>query len=199
MSDLHLETPFARQTYEEFNIERCSPYLVLLGDIGHIYDDRLFIFLERQLRQFDTVFYLIGNHEPYGMTLPDAKAKIEAFARKMEQLRTTTSILGTFVHLDKTRYDITDSFTILGCTLHSNILPEQKGQVRLFVSDFSNIKDWTIAQHNEAHVSDLIWLNSQVMEIQRTESGRKIVIFTHHSPTILEAASGPKHREDAAQ
>jgi len=58
VSDLHLETPQARPTYEDFKIQPECQYLALLGDIGNICDPRLFKFLEDQLRKFEIVFYL---------------------------------------------------------------------------------------------------------------------------------------------
>ena len=33
----------------------------------------------------------------------------------------------------------------------------------------------------------------------RTEPNHEILIFTHHSPTTLEAATDPRHRIDPAQ
>lgn len=43
LSDLHLEAPKA---YDLFDIVPKAPYLALLGDIGNVKDDGLFIFLE---------------------------------------------------------------------------------------------------------------------------------------------------------
>lgn len=79
MSDLHLETPKARPTYEEFEIQPQCKYLALLGDIGNIGDQRLFAFLEEQLTKFEIVFYLLGNHEQFGLTMPQTKAAILGF------------------------------------------------------------------------------------------------------------------------
>ena len=64
LSDLHLETPHLLPMYSDFRVEPRSPYLALLGDIGNANDRRLFQFLEEQLRRFQIVFYVLGNHEP---------------------------------------------------------------------------------------------------------------------------------------
>ena len=126
MSDLHLETPEARPTYEVFKIEPRHPYLALLGDIGHVSDRRLFSFLEEQLQHFEIVFYLLGNHEPYGMTFPTARPKVRAFEEDMNRLYSSPdSASGRFVLLDRTRYNLTDSVIVLGCTLFSHIMPKQ--------------------------------------------------------------------------
>ncbi|UNI23911.1 hypothetical protein JDV02_009702 [Purpureocillium takamizusanense] len=66
MSDLHLETPRLLPMYGAFAaIPPRAPYLALLGDIGNARDPRLYAWLEAQLQQFDVVFYVLGNHEPY--------------------------------------------------------------------------------------------------------------------------------------
>lgn len=65
--------------YNEFQIEPRAKYLALLGDIGIAGDDNLFGFLTRQLGQFEVVFYVLGNHEPYFSRYEDAVARIEAF------------------------------------------------------------------------------------------------------------------------
>ena len=205
MSDLHLETPRMLPMYASFHIEPESPYLALLGDIGSAHDDRLFAFLEEQLEQFEAVFYVLGNHEPYqpedstkSLTREDAVAAMQRFeadaaARKEENPGTS---LGRFVLLDRRRYDVDDRVTILGCTLFSRIEEEQRSTVSLFVSDFSNIANWTVDAHNAAHEIDLAWLNEQVASISRDEPHRTIAILTHYSPTVLPEASDPEHAED---
>ncbi|TVY89183.1 Uncharacterized protein LAWI1_G005617 [Lachnellula willkommii] len=200
MSDLHLETPQARPTYQDFEIAPECQYLALLGDIGNVVDNRLFEFLESQLRSFKVVFYLLGNHEPFGMTQLDAQTTVRAFGHKMEELRSSAgSTLGKFVFLDQTRYDLTEEVTVLGCTLFSQIANDQRESVSLFCSDFSEIHDWTADAHNAAHQSDLRWLNTQVGHIVQHEPHREILVFTHHSPTLLEEANDPRHLDDAAQ
>jgi Calcineurin-like phosphoesterase len=200
MSDLHLETPLARPSYDDFaaTITPQSPYLALLGDIGYTCDTRLFEFLEEQLRHFQIVFFLLGNHEPYGTSFPAAKALVKTFAARMDVMHGSSNI-GRFVFLDRTGFEIDEGMTVLGCTLFSRVSEEQVNTVRMFVTDFSSIEDWDVCDHNKAHDSDVEWLNAQVKSITENEPARKIVIFTHHSPTLAEAATDPKHKEDSAQ
>ena len=200
MSDLHLETPQARPSYSDFKIQPQCPYLALLGDIGNVGDSRLFAFLEEQLHNFQIVFYLLGNHEPYGTSRQTAQTTLRTFANKMEELRSTRgSTIGQFVFLDQTRFDVSAAVTVLGCTLFSRISDDQRRSVALFCSDFSEMEDWSIDAHNAAHESDVRWLNEQVEQTTREEPHRKIVVFTHHSPTMLEAANKPEHLQDVAQ
>lgn len=210
MSDLHLETPRFLPMYSSFRIEAKSPYLALLGDIGHASDDRLFRFLDLQLRQFEVVFYVLGNHEPYQgdadpqpRTHEDAVREMEGFeaaveGRRREEMEESGSPrTGRFVLLNQRRFDVSESVTVLGCTLFSNITEAQMGTVALFVSDFSNIAEWTVDRHNAAHRADVGWLNGQVEAISLDEPHRQVVVLTHYSPTAHPGANNPEHLEDS--
>ena len=176
-----LRRPKTRPVYGDFDIEPHTAHLELLRDISNISDERLFIFLKTQLRHFGVVFCLFGNHEPYGTSFPAAKASMRSFQHAMHASRKNDSCLGEFVFLDQTRYDLTSHCAVLGCTLFSRIRPEQIVPVQLFWSDFSNIENWKLEDHNEAHASDVSWVNRQGASIMRQEPSRTIVIFTHHS------------------
>lgn len=204
MSDLHLETPKFLPMYNEFQIEPKAKYLALLGDIGITGDDSLFDFLTRQLRQFKVVFYVLGNHEPYSSTYEDAVARMETFERLIasrkvfeQQEENSHFGLGCFVFLNCRRFDLSSKVTILGCTLFSHISDEQRSTVSLFVSDFSNIADWSVDRHNTAHQADLAWLNAEVEAIARDEPHRSIVVLTHYSPTAAPEANDPENVEDS--
>lgn len=197
MSDLHLETPKARPSYDEFEILPRCPHLALLGDIGNVTHPQLFVFLTRQLQHFEIVFFLLGNHEPYGTTFSEAISKLSAFEAEVEEQRLTTPTnQGNFVFLNKTRYDLSEDLTVLGCTLFSSISPGQHHSVARFVSDFTHINKWTVASHNDAHQTDVAWLNRQVTDCTSHEPHRTVIIFTHHSPTMLKEANDPRHLQD---
>lgn len=190
LSDLHLEAPPA---YDVYQIPPRAPYLALLGDIGDSKSTGLINFLVQQLKNFDVVFFLLGNHEPYHSSWPDMKARLKAFAENVAQRRQKEKNLGHFVFLDRTRYDISDGVTVLGCTLYSNILDEQLEAVSFGLSDFYNIKDWDVHLHSQAHQGDLAWLNDQVRSISHAEPHRKIIILSHHSPVFRGPATNPKY------
>lgn len=65
----------------------------------------------------------------------------------------------------------------------------------MFVTHFNVINDWTVEDHNVAHHSDLTLLNDTVRKIEREDAQREIMVFTHHSPTILDVASDQAHKE----
>lgn len=192
MSDLHLETPKSRPSYGEFTFDPVSPNLALLGDIGEAEHEELFDFLKSQLERFERVFFVLGNHEAYGMRHAHAVQRMLSF----EKCVATKSELGEFVFLHRRRYDLDDTTTVLGCTLHSHITPAQEDSVSRFVSDFSEIEDWSVALHNEAHRADLQWLNDEVGKISCAEPRRRIVVFSHHSPTRQAQANDPRKFQD---
>ena len=74
LSDIHLEIERREEMgYDTFKILPAAPVLALLGDIGLASDERLFNFVRMQ---FETVLYVLGNHESYDSTYVRA-----AFAR----------------------------------------------------------------------------------------------------------------------
>ena len=103
------------------------------------------------------------------------------------------SLLGKFVFLDQTRYDLNKDLNILGCTLFSRISFSQEFAIESRMVGFRDILRWKVDDHNAAHESDLAWLNNQVSTIAREEHQRRIAIFTHHSPSVDSRCTDPKH------
>jgi hypothetical protein len=189
LSDLHLETPKA---YDILEIIPTALFLALIGDIGCVKDPEYLPFIQRQLSKFEVVFLLLGNHEPYNSSWGTTRGKLRQFEKDVGA-ENPEGNLGSFVLLDQTRHDLSPSITVLGCTLFSHILPHQAESVSFGLNDFYHIEDWTVEKHNEAHTADLRWLNAQVESMTRTEADRKIIILTHHSPTISSEAMDPAH------
>ncbi|KAL2374932.1 hypothetical protein RJ035_003382 [Blastomyces gilchristii] len=197
LSDLHLESPAA---YDIFEIPSKATHLALLGDIGNVRDPGFFSFIEAQLHNFRIIFFLLGNHEPYHSSWAEARRQIIEFSREVCQRaeHDPTLGLGKFIFLDQTRFDVSDSVTVLGCTLYSHVSTEQEERVSFGLNDFYYIDGWTIGDHNNAHAADLAWLNNQVATISTSEPGRYIVIFTHHSPITQDPrALDPAHSGSA--
>lgn len=191
LSDLHLEAP---KGYDVFEIAPKAPYLALIGDIGCVKDAEYFAFISKQLCNFKIVFLILGNHEPYHSDWVTAKQSIQTFSHEMSEKKQSDKGLGSFILLDQTRYDLSPSLTILGCTLFSHILPAQTDHVSFGLNDFYQIDAWSVDQHNAAHASDLAWLNAQVRSVSG-ETDRTILILTHHSPTTSVQAVDPAHAQ----
>ncbi|KAJ4294505.1 hypothetical protein N0V90_008196 [Kalmusia sp. IMI 367209] len=187
VSDLHLEAPKA---YDFFSIIPHAPHLALLGDIGNIVTHKadMLEFLTHQLKQFRTVLFIPGNHEPYGSDWPTTLAILRAFEEDVRG----DSTLGSFVLLDRTIFQLPDTdVTILGCSLFSSIPSEQEMAVSVGLNDFFYIANWEVRAHTAAHERDVAWLNEQVDALKQTST--KIVILTHWSPSVDDRSTDPKH------
>ncbi|KAF2496637.1 phosphoesterase, partial [Lophium mytilinum] len=195
LSDLHLEVG---QQYFSFSIPPSAPYLILAGDIGCLVDyDSYLSFLAQQTARFETVFLVLGNHEFYELSYLTGLAT----ARK---LALEPVLRGKLVLLHQTRYDVpTSTISILGCTLWSRIPESARPRVQTALNDFRKVEGWTIDSHNTAFEFELGWLKAQVADIQKENEAiakhhtggqeqRKILIVTHHAPTMEETAH-PHH------
>ncbi|PLB43195.1 hypothetical protein P170DRAFT_441655 [Aspergillus steynii IBT 23096] len=190
VSDLHLESPSA---YDLFDITPKAPFLALLGDVGYVRDEGFFDFLRKQLAAFRVVFLVLGNHEPYHSSWVEAKSRVEGFKETIHSTSQGDEALGELVLLDQTRYDLSPTVTILGCTLFSNVTHDQSDHVSFGLNDFYHTRDWSVESHREAHLADLAWLNKEVDLISREEPGRKIVVFTHYCPSTDTNVIDPRH------
>lgn len=191
LADLHLET---HPSYGHYRLPLTdAPYIALLGDIGHIGDSGLFTFLRELTKHYWAVFFLLGNHEPYQISMAAAKSRVRAFEKEMRAMHSETNV-GQFVFLDQTRYDIDSETTVLGRTLYTSVPESARRAVGSRMVDFKDTRGWTVEAHNAAHESDLAWLNTQVADLAAREPSRKVVIFTHHSPTTDPRANDPRHK-----
>ena len=157
MTDLHLEVG---QQYSKFNIPPCAPYLILAGDIGRLLDyDSLAQFLASQCSGFERVLYVLGNHEFYGASRAQG-------LERARQLQCDPRLQQLLSILNRTRVEIAESITILGCTLQSYISPDREQIVTSRIQDFRHIEDWTTADHNDEHTRAVNWLKAQVEHVK---------------------------------
>jgi hypothetical protein len=182
LSDLHLESP---QAYDLYEFPVTAPNLALLGDIGNVRDAGYFLFLRKQLGRYERVFVVLGNHEPYYTDFPTARRNLREFEKEWK---------GRLVFMDRSRCDVDERVTVLGCTLFSAVPKDQKENVGVGLNDFYKIEGWTVEHHDQAHREDLAWLNNEVKKIAGKEPHREVVIFTHHSPTAADIANNPRHK-----
>ncbi|OAA35031.1 hypothetical protein NOR_08123 [Metarhizium rileyi] len=189
LSDLHLESPKA---YDLYNIPPKASYLALLGDIGNVvaHKDDILSFLTRHLRQFKAILFVPGNHEAYHSSWAETMAVLREFEEQVER----DGSLGQFAVLDRGTYRPPGLDTvILGCSLFSHVPKERGMAIEMGVNDFFLIKDWTVADHNNAHQRDLSWLNDEVAMLEGQCTTTNIIILTHWSPSQLPAVTDPKH------
>ncbi|KIV97711.1 hypothetical protein PV10_01425 [Exophiala mesophila] len=187
LSDLHLEVG---DQYLTYHIPVQAPFLILAGDIGRLQDyDKYLSFIATQCAQFDAVYLVLGNHEFYGISRTEGLAH----AQRLEKDAKT---LGRLKVLYRTRLDIDPSLSILGCTLQSNIRPENRAVVESRVKDFQRIPNWTVDLHNEEHQRDLDWLRAEIdsisSESELSSKAKHILVISHHAP-IKNGSSHPKN------
>ncbi|KAL4252712.1 Metallo-dependent phosphatase-like protein [Abortiporus biennis] len=185
LSDLHLEierpnAPRGKEFYH-YEIPVQAETLALLGDIGSTIHDQLFDWLKIQLNKFKLVLFLSGNHEHYGSSIVDSETRLKSFEKAVT---TDPSISGKFVLLNRTRYDISPSLTVLACTLWSSLNPSDLDILSWCLTDFNRVKGLDPAAFTALHQQDLAWLNGAVAEIALNEPHRRIIILTHHAPTL---------------
>jgi len=175
MSDLHLEVG---QQYAKFSITPRANHLVLAGDIGRLADyEALRDFLSSQCAQFTHVYFVLGNHEFFGVSRQEG-------LRLAERLQQEPMLEKKLSIMNQKRVDVQD-VTILGCTLQSYVPPEAEETVRTKINDFRRIVDWTVADHVAEHARDVNWLKDEITSIRTKEatSKRRIVVITHHAPS----------------
>jgi len=164
--------------------------LALLGDIGMTLDDRLFDWIRLQLSRFKLVFFVPGNHEPYWSTIEESRQRLLQFAEEnaisTAHAPATECPIGRFVLLDRSRYDISPTLTVLGCTLWARLDPDELDILRWSVTDFKRIGGLTSDVYQALHAHDAEWLENSIAQIARDEPQRKIVVMTHHAPTRQE-------------
>jgi hypothetical protein len=195
-SDLHLETPLLGQgSYHNFSLDPKARYLCLLGDIGLVKDAGLFTFLRGLLEKTPNliILYVMGNHEPYQMSIEQARRILQEFAASIAHEYPGSK---RFIFLHRQRYNVNPSVTVLGCTLWTRIVPEQMSAVSKVLTDYhpsNGIRDWGPHEHLEEHEKDVKWLNAEVARLEQEEPEREIVVLTHHSPTVDPRANDPRH------
>ncbi|VUC21059.1 unnamed protein product [Clonostachys rosea] len=186
LSDLHLEVA---DQYATYTFPVAAPFLLLAGDIGRLIDyDSYLKFLVAQVSRFDKVFLILGNHEFYGLGYQSGLDQAQRFTEE-------PTLQEKLVLLHKSRWDDPDSnLTILGCTLWSSVPDEALDIVKIKISDFKKIQNWTVHDHNRVHLDELRWLRDQVSQAKQG-SDRTILVATHHAPCV-EGASRPEHAQN---
>ncbi|CDO72203.1 hypothetical protein BN946_scf184970.g55 [Trametes cinnabarina] len=201
ISDLHLEVERAssKQTTDgdgglyQFDFPACADHLALLGDIGMTVDDRLFTWIRAQLERFAVIFYVPGNHEPYWSSLDESHSRLAQFAAACATEPCDSGRpLGQFVVLNRTRYDLSATTTVLGCTLWARLNPADLDILRWSLTDFRRIEGFNPTKYQEEHARDVQWLSQAVAEIAQFEPHRRLIIMTHHAPTV-EGTGDPKY------
>lgn len=193
VSDLHLEVGCQ---YATFSIPVTAPYLVLAGDIGRLldYDELLHDFLAPLVPRYRRVFYVLGNHEFFGMSYAEGIEAAQCLENEPSlQGKLTLLNCGRWTEEERGAACNTSSprLTVIGCTLWSWVPEEARDIVQAKVGDFRKMTARTVADHNAQHRLEAAWLRRQVEET-RQNSQSVVCVVTHHAPS-LQGTSRPEH------
>ncbi|EJT99603.1 hypothetical protein DACRYDRAFT_55626, partial [Dacryopinax primogenitus] len=190
LSDAHLELGQPDEPAYTYDFPVMAEDVALLGDMGHTISDGLFEWFDVQLTRFRRVFYLAGNHEAYEWSLEESHKRLQDYAAPRAE---PSNGRGVFIYLYRTRYDLSPTLTLLGCTLWSELDPKHAEAISRVSPDFKRIKGFHIPEYESVHQVELSWLEDALSSLRTQEPDRQIVIFTHHSPTF-ENTSDPKFK-----
>jgi predicted phosphodiesterase len=179
MSDLHLECDSSDRPFRIQHV--VADTLVLAGDIGDPGSSRYLNFLADCAARFRTVLVVLGNHEAYTRSLPEALQAAQAAAAQPQ-------CLGRVHVLQRQRYDLVQGrLRVLGVTLWSHVPPENAAQLTSYLADYHAIRRWTVETHNAEHAADVAWLRAE-LETAAAE-GVGVLVVTHHAPSFQKTSA----------
>lgn len=159
-SDLHLEFQSS-----SFGKRSLADVLILAGDISNLMQaNKNFQFY---FYQYETVIYVMGNHEYYGKDL----TAIEQFRRQLGDLNV--------IILDNEFIDIGDT-RIIGSTMWTDC---DKGNpitmeiIRNEINDFRLIKGFTVQESADLHKKAVAFID------EASKDHEKVIVVTHHAPS----------------
>lgn len=182
MSDLHIE--FGMLFIPEIEGEN----LILAGDITVLrcFDggtpqmekirSTTLSFLNKMCSRFDRVFYVTGNHEPYGFDIQRTDEIIEKhFPKKI-------------IYLNDSCYSIDNETVVMGGTLWTDMNNHSKLSMEMVqwgMNDFQIVRNgpgsnlWTPEDAYQKHIATREYLGVAL----ENNKNRKCVVVSHHAPT----------------
>jgi len=172
-SDLHLEFPANREFLKQHPLQPMGDVLVLSGDIvPFALMDKQTDFFSYISDNFETTYWLPGNHEYYHFDIAEKSGVLHAPIRSNVFLVNNVSVAHEHVKL-------------LFSTLWSHISPAYQWQIERSLNDFHVIKNkgyrFSAEQYNQLHTESLAFIQNELSINQNSQ----IAIFTHHCPTFL--------------
>lgn len=180
VSDLHLDVNGV--TDFQTVLRPSAHYLICAGDIAEIRHRVLAKFLAWASDAFVHVYYVSGNHEFYG-------SSVMLYARN--KLRDIASALSNVTVLECGEAKLPGNWTILGCTLWSDIGESVSAPWDICWSDFINIRGLTPKTYSFLHRNDRTWLQDR---LKRKTPGEKLLVVTHHAP-LTKGTSHPMYED----
>lgn len=172
-SDLHLEFPANKEFLLRYPLQPKGDILVLAGDIVPFSQmDKHRDFFSFLADNFNTTYWLPGNHEYYHFDLAEKSGVLYESIRSNVFLLNNTSVVHENVKL---------TFS----TLWSHISPAYQWQIERSLNDFHLIKykgyRFSAELYNQLHMESLVFIQNEL----NTTKKEQMAVFTHHCPTFL--------------
>ena len=172
-SDLHIEFPANKEFLKLHPLQPVGDVLVLAGDIvPFAMMDKHQDFFCYVADHFETTYWLPGNHEYYHFDIAEKSHRLNEKIRSNVFLVNNTSV----VH---------GNARLIFSTLWSKINPGYQWQIERSLNDFHVIKHkgfrFSTDLYNRLHEESLTFLKNEF----KSASEKKIAVFTHHCPTLL--------------
>lgn len=191
MSDIHLEFGYLNVPVLP---DEGKMTLVLSGDIGVIERIAVLIqFLEEMTERHAYVLMIFGNHEHYGGSLQ----------RSYQKLKDATKHLDNLFILEN-EVKVIDDVAFIGATLWTDC---NKGNhitmhtLEQGMNDYRTIRNGPPSHPYErklraidtaiVHKNTVLWLFPEILK--QKDAGNKVVVFTHHAPSVNSIHEMYKH------
>lgn len=150
-------------------------------------------FIQNELSRYDRVFYIAGNHEPYGSIFEESPKVIKKFildnSSNVEFMGNDTCDLGDVVILGSTLWATYGMLDPARSTQIGNVLNDFK-QIRTWKRRFwdedspePRSRNWCPEDAYHEYLAALNWLTSQLDYFG--DQGKKCIVMTHHAPSYL--------------
>ncbi len=186
VSDLHIDVnktiPF--DTYIDNNKQNDN-VLIIAGDLITTWNPELVIsFLTFCKTKFETVIYILGNHEFHMSPHKYIDSTINAYDKLCKKCGVVLlSYLNPYIKFENE--------IVIGVTLWAN--PYQFGKPLTFTNDIYAIPCMSVDRYTQLHIADMDSLTRTVSDFQLKNEHRKLIIVTHFSP-LSEASLNPKYK-----
>jgi predicted phosphohydrolase len=171
-SDLHLEFSENSEYLKINPLQPVGDVLLLAGDIVPLVKICEYSwFFDFVSREFETVYWVPGNHEYYGF---DISSKTKSLN---EKIRSNVALVN---HSAVTHGDV----RLLFSTLWSNISPLNEQDIRQGMADFHLIK-YGNGRFTPDHFNQLHQEAKKFLSEELKQKSAKTVVVTHHVPTLM--------------